>query len=348
MNDNRGISLVTGATGHVGSNLVKFLLEKSEHVRAGVRNPKKAEAVLGPLGVPIVRAELMDRASLVEAMAGVDVVYAVAAAFKRWAKDPEREIVRVNIEGARNLIEAAAAARVRKVVYVSSMTALDSSVQPFSATTWNPLKANPYEYSKTEAEKLVLRLAGEKGLDVTTILPAAIIGPGYPEPTGSTGLFTAILHDQLANDPDLHLVLIDVRDVVMACHAAATKGRRGERYVISNETTLATGRMVAIAREMYPELKLRPPRKTPRWILRIVARVSEFVGRVFGRPPLIEMEVLRVYGGATHLRVDVEKTKRELGITPISNEESIRDSLRYVMAREMTGRPLAVQDGVPA
>jgi dihydroflavonol-4-reductase len=338
----RTIDLVTGATGHVGFNLVQHLLAQGRTVRAGVRTPAKTKW-LAPLGCEIVLTELLDNASLVEAMKGVDVVYSVAGAFKTWAKNPAAEIIRPNIEGARHIVEAAAAAGVRKLVYVSSMTTLDSRVQPFSATTWNPFNINPYEYSKTEGEKLALKLAREKGVDISTILPAAITGPNFREPTESSGLFPMILAGKLTMDPDLHLLLVDARDVAAACHVASTKGRNGERYIVSNEMPVSTGRMVAIAQEMFPELHLKTPGKLPRSALLALATVTSGVAKLLHRPPMMRSDIIRLYGGASHLRIDAANTKRDLALTLIDNEQTVRDSFRYT--REWVASQTAIQGG---
>lgn len=323
------ISLVTGATGHVGFNVVQHLLAKGETVRAGVRDIGARSDRLRALDVEVVRAELMDRASLATAMRGVDVVYAVAACFRSWAKDPEKEIVRVNIDGARHLVEAAIEAGVRKIVYVSSMTTVDASVQPFSAETWNPLNINPYEYSKTQAEKLARQLIADTGIEFVSLLPSAITGPGFATPTESSALFTGILAGELSVDPGLHLLLIDARDVARACYLAATRGRDTGRYLISNTSPASTTEMVKIAQEMYPELGLKTPRTLSPALLKPIARASTWVSRLTARPPMMRPEIVRLYAGASHLRADTASATRDLGLVPISNDQTIRDSFRW-------------------
>src|SRR5918994_3478784 len=110
------LSLVTGANGHLGNNLVRTLLERGEQVRAGVRNPANTEAFEG-LGSEVVRVDLMDKVSLMEALEGVQTLYQVAAVFRLWARDPEQEIIQPNLEGTRNVLEAAAESGVRRVIY---------------------------------------------------------------------------------------------------------------------------------------------------------------------------------------------------------------------------------------
>jgi dihydroflavonol-4-reductase len=339
------LSLVTGATGHVGFNLVSHLLEQGETVRAGARDLAKARTVLAGLDVETVRAELLDQASLDEAMTGVDTLYAVAASFRGWARDPEREIVQVNVEGARNVMRAAARAGARRIVYVSSMTTLDSSVQPFSAETWNPLHVNPYESSKTDAEQLVLRFAVEHQLDISTILPGAIVGPGYARPTDSTALFGAILSGQLPIDPDLYLLVVDARDVAAACYLAAAKGVNGARYIVCNPTPISTGQIVKIAQQVAPQRAIRTPRKLPKPVLLAIARASVLASRILHRPPLMRPDIVKLYGNAPHLRADTSRTERELGLHVIPSEQTIRDTIAYELSREHEPAPTAVAAG---
>src|SRR5215216_1757177 len=109
-----GLSLVTGANGHLGNNLVRTLLKRGERLRAGVRNLVNAEPLAG-LGSEVVRCDLMDKDSLIEALEGVETLYQVAAVFRNWARDPEQEIIRPNLEGTRNVLRAAAESGVRRV-----------------------------------------------------------------------------------------------------------------------------------------------------------------------------------------------------------------------------------------
>src|SRR5690554_3662026 len=98
------LSLVIGANGHLGNNLVRMLLEQKANVRATVRNYLDREKALHLLNCEVVQADLMDKASLVESMKGIDVLYMPAAVYKHWAKDPKKEIIQVNTEGTKNVL----------------------------------------------------------------------------------------------------------------------------------------------------------------------------------------------------------------------------------------------------
>ena len=153
------INLVTGANGHLGNNLVRALLARGETVRASVRNPENTTPFEG-LDCEIVQADLMDKDSLLRALNGVDTLYQVAAVFKHWAPDPQKEIIEPNLQGTRNVLEAAAEQGVRRVVYVSSEVTLEHNASPVNESTWRTeFHNNPYVKSKTESEQLAWQLA---------------------------------------------------------------------------------------------------------------------------------------------------------------------------------------------
>jgi len=170
-------NLVTGANGHLGNNLVLAQLENGERVCASIRNPKDT-VPFGGLDCEIVQADLMDKDTLLRALDGVDTLFQVAAVFKHWARDPQKEIIEPNLEGTRNFLEATAAKGVKHVLYVSSEVTLNHSVSPVDESTWRTeFHNNPYVQSKTESEQLAWQLAEDLGLDMVSVLPGAIIGP---------------------------------------------------------------------------------------------------------------------------------------------------------------------------
>src|SRR5215471_11756390 len=125
----QNLALVTGANGHLGNNLVRHLINKGIPVRASVRNIKNKKPFAG-LNCEVVQADITDKQSLVRALRGVETFYAVGAVFKLWAKDPKKDIYDANLTGARNIVEAAKEAGVRRIVYVSSIAALNYEKLP--------------------------------------------------------------------------------------------------------------------------------------------------------------------------------------------------------------------------
>lgn len=136
------LAMVTGANGHLGNNLVRQLRARGQPVRAGVRDPA-GNAALHALGCEVVRAPLQDIDALRQSLHGVDVLYQVAAVFRHWAKNPQAEIVEVNVQGTRNVLRAAAEAGVRRVVYVSSVAAVGHDGRYRDESVWNDERQNP-------------------------------------------------------------------------------------------------------------------------------------------------------------------------------------------------------------
>lgn len=172
----KNLALVTGANGHLGNNLVRLLLSKGIPVRASVRNLKNKTLFEG-LDCEIVQSDITDKQSLINALQGIETFYAVGAAFKLWAKDPKKEIYDININGTRNMIEAAAEAGVKRIIYVSSIAALDYSKLPTKESYgYNPDRRDMYYNSKNDGEKLAFELARQHNIELVTVLPSAMIG----------------------------------------------------------------------------------------------------------------------------------------------------------------------------
>ncbi|MEO1714494.1 MAG: NAD-dependent epimerase/dehydratase family protein, partial [Bacteroidota bacterium] len=170
------ISLVTGANGHLGNNLLRLLLAKGEQTVAAVRNTKHT-VPFADLNCPVVHADITDQDSLLKAFQGVRNVYAVGAAFRMWAKRPKEEIYDVNVQGTRNVFEAAHACGVQNIVYVSSVAALDFAKLPAKESNgYNTDRRNWYYNSKNDSDRLALELGAKYGFRTVLILPSAMVG----------------------------------------------------------------------------------------------------------------------------------------------------------------------------
>ena len=326
------ISLVTGANGHLGNNLVRALAAKGLPVVAGIRNPAHRAKLSGP-GCKVVIADLLDKATLASAMRGVSVLYQAGAVFKHWAKDPEREIYQANLQGTRNALEAAATAGVKRVVYVSSLGALDRSKTPITANTWNPSQANVYFRSKTDSEKLAWELARKLGLDMVSVLPGAMIGESCFSPTPTMALFKTILDRKLPVDPGFFFNFVDVTDVAEGCWLAATQGRPGERYLLANQNPSAVGEIVKIAQEMFPERNIKTPSKPPKFVLGIVVSLMERIARMRGVEPELQRNFLAEF--TAREVCDVSQARRELGFNPAAPHDAIKTTLAYMASSRL-------------
>jgi len=328
---NKNLVLVSGANGHLGNNLVRLLLKKGYQVRATVRNIKNNDCFKG-LDCEVVQADITDKTSFKRALEGVDTFYAVGAAFKLWAKDPKKEIYDVNIEGTRNTIEAASEAGVKRIVYVSSIAALDYTKLPTKESYgYNPDRRDMYYNSKNDGEKLAFQLAKELGIELVSVMPGAMIGSEAFLPLNvSYGVLKLILNKQIPVDTKITLNWVDVKDVAEGCYLAAQKGRSGERYILTNEKCMTITETTKLAQKLYPELKLKVPGSVPKFILYAIAGLMEISAKVSGKPPVLTTKDIAMFSGLQQ-DFDISKSRSELGFNPKSNEKAVKEALAYLM-----------------
>ncbi|WP_343679908.1 NAD-dependent epimerase/dehydratase family protein [Chryseobacterium arthrosphaerae] len=325
------LSLVSGANGHLGNNLVRFLLKKGVPVRATVRNISNRKPFEG-LNCEIVQADITNKASFVKALEGVEVFYAVGASFKLWAKDPQKEIYDVNINGTRNTIEAAAEAGVKKIVYVSSIAALNYTQLPAKESNgYNPDRRDMYYNSKNDGEKLAFELASRLGIELVSVMPSSMIGSEAFRPLNvSYGVLKLILNKKIPVDTKITLNWIDVKDVAEGCYLAAEKGRAGERYILANEKCMTITDTTILANKLYPELKLEIPRSVPRGILMTIAAIMEFTARMRGKAPVLTRKDIAMFSGLQQ-DFDISKARNELGFQPKDPVQAVKEALDYLM-----------------
>lgn len=325
------LSLVSGANGHLGNNLVRFLLKKGVPVRATVRNISNRKPFEG-LNCEIVQADITNKASFVKALEGVEVFYAVGASFKLWAKDPQKEIYDVNINGTRNTIEAAAEAGVKKIVYVSSIAALNYTQLPAKESNgYNPDRRDMYYNSKNDGEKLAFELASRLGIELVSVMPSAMIGSeAFPPLNVSYGVLQLILNKKIPVDTKITLNWIDVKDVAEGCYLAAEKGRAGERYILANEKCMTITDTTVLANKLYPELKLEIPRSVPKGILMTIAAIMEFTARMSGKAPVLTRKDIAMFSGLQQ-DFDISKARNELGFQPKDPVQAVKEALDDLM-----------------
>jgi dihydroflavonol-4-reductase len=320
-------SLVTGANGHFGNNLVRLLLAKGERVIAGIRNPDQAKA-LSRLGSSVVHADLQDRDSLTRAFEKVDVLYQVGGVFKHWAPNPLRDIYNANLTATRNAIEAAAHTGIPKIVYVSSLATLDHSRMPITETTWNLDHSNVYYASKTDSEKLAWEMADQLGLKMVSVLPGTMIGGHAWSLTPPMALLQRILEGKLSVDPGFVFNFVDVRDVAEGTWLAATKGRAGERYLLANEAPTTIEEIVRLAQRFDPDRAIPTPRRLPAPVMYLVAFFMEMAGKVSRKEPELQRNYLRSFTVPEYS--DIWKARGELGFAPKPPYRAILSALRYL------------------
>src|SRR6266481_4232394 len=251
------LSLVTGATGFVGSAVARALLRAGHRVRVLAR-PNSDRRNLANLSVEIAEGSMEDPPSLARAVTGCRYVYHVAADYRIWVPDPA-PMFRANVEGTRDLLTAALEAGAERVVYTSSVATL-GLIHGGSADENTPSSAEdmigPYKRSKFAAEEVVRGLARERGLPVVIVNPSTPVGPGDIKPTPTGRLILEAARGQMPAFVDTGLNIVHVDDVAEGHLAAADKGRIGERYILGGENmTLAE-----ILGEIAEVVGRRPPR----------------------------------------------------------------------------------------
>lgn len=323
------LCLVTGANGHLGNTLVRTLLEQGCQVRAGVRNIDDAAPFAG-LDCQRVYAELRDEAAMLRALEGVEVLFQVAAVFKHWSRDPEREIVQANVESTRAVLQAAAKAGVRRVVYVSSVAAVGHDGSALNEECWNQEAENPYYRSKILAEQMAWQTARELNLDMVCVLPSAMVGPNAARLTDTMAFLESVRRRKVPLDPGFHFNFVDVRDVAQGLVLAAEKGRTGQRYILANECSSSFAEIVRAFNTVSSGYRLPP--KAPRWLLMGLARVEEGMAKLIGRPAQLLRSQVRLFHGVRQ-EYDIGKARAELGFRPRGPQEALAAAFGFLERR---------------
>lgn len=331
----KNLALVTGANGHLGNNLVRLLIDKGVPVRASVRDINNREP-FRDLDCEVVQSDITDKDSLIRALNGVETLYAVGAAFKLWAKDPKKEIYDVNIQGTRNTIEAAAEAGVKRIVYVSSIAALNYDQLPTKESYGqNPDRRDMYYNSKNDGEKLAFELAKKHRIELVAVLPAAMIGSKvFGSLSVSYKIIELILQKEIPVETGITLNWIDVKDVAEGCYLAATKGRNGERYILANEKCTSIKETTEIAQKLFPELNIKLPVSVPKPILFIVAWFMELKSKLSGKAPLLSVKDIAMFSGLQQ-DFDISKARNELGFNPKGSEIAVKEAMTYLKKERM-------------
>jgi dihydroflavonol-4-reductase len=322
-------AFVTGGTGFVGANLVRLLIEKGLQVRALAR-PESNRRNLEGLAVEIVEGDLLDKDSLRAGCAGCRYAFHVAADYRIWVPDPAA-MNASNIVGTVNVVEAAAAAGVERVVYCSSVAAVrppHGRVPADEGSRYANVDKVPgvYKQSKYLAEVAALDLA-RKGRPVVVVNPAAPIGPFDIRPTPTGKILLDFLNGRMPSYVDTGLNVVHVRDVALGHWLAAQKGKVGERYILGGENL--TLKQIL---DILSELSGRPaPRfKTPYAVAYAFGALDTALSRLTGGEPRAPLDAVRM---ARHFMwYDSAKAVRELGYAPVPARQAISDAVAWFQA----------------
>jgi len=325
------LAVVTGATGHLGNVLVRELIGSGRRVRAVVLPGEATDAIAG-LDADVVRADVRDYGSLVAAFAGAGVVYHLAGIIS-ISGGQARLLHEVNVLGVRNVVRACLDVAVRRLVYTSSVHALE--VPPAGVRVCEPAEFRPDaldgDYARSKARGSIEVLNGvEQGLDAVMVFPSGVVGP-YDFRLSEMGrLFTDFARGRLTAYVDGAYDFVDVRDVVAGILRAGASGNRGEGYVLSGERITVDGLLSLL--EKVTGVRRRACR-VPFRLARLAALFAPAYYRLRRAKPRFTSYSLRVL--RSNCLMDSSKAARELGYSPRPLAETVKDTIDWFVA---TGR----------
>jgi dihydroflavonol-4-reductase len=320
--------LVTGATGFVGSAIVRKLVKQGRDVRITVRRGSDRRNIQG-LQVEEVEADLQDAAGLRRAMRGVAELYHVAGLYRTWMRDYD-QLQRVNVQGTEHVLRAAMDAGVAKVVHTSSIAALgvrDDGRPSDENTPFNLQHLRlPYEQSKYESEVVAAGYAA-RGLALVIVRPALVMGRGDIYPTPSGKLVLDVLKQRIPSYFDGAIDVVDVDDVAEGHLLAMQRGAPGESYNLGCMENFATMKHIFDLIAEAGRVKA-PALRVPRWgALAWAGALTLIADRVTHREPLATPANIRTL--SLKKQVDFRKAAEQLQLPQTPLREVIRKTVRY-------------------
>jgi dihydroflavonol-4-reductase len=317
-------TLVTGASGLVGSHVTRLLVQRGDSVRALVRDRSPLDELAG-LDVELAYGDVLDRGSVRRAMQGVQRVFHVAGLTSlRTSAD---KVFAVNVGGTRIVLEEALRAGVARAVHTSSVAAVGPAARGSTADEDQLFRAGryglPYVNAKHEAELEAMRLAAH-GLPVVVVNPAHVFGAGDRH-RSSTELVRRFLRGQIPAYVDGALNIVDAEDVARGHLLADENGEVGERYILGNRNFTLDRLFADLARLSGVE---PPALKLPLAAALALARAAELGP---GRPAVTTVEVR---ASSLWWAFRSTKAKRELGWRPAHHEDTLQTTIDWYRERE--------------
>ncbi|WP_204353680.1 hopanoid-associated sugar epimerase [Salinisphaera orenii] len=318
-------ALVTGATGFVGSAVVRAAQRDGFEVRALRRETSDMRA-LAELDIETTIASLHDREALTHAMSDCDAVFHVAADYRLWAKDPA-ELYANNVDGTRNVFEAARAAGVARVVYTSSVATLGLPSTGGVGDESTPVELadmiGHYKRSKFIAEDLARTFAADD-MDIVIVNPSAPVGPRDHKPTPTGQMIRDAAAGRMPAYVDTGLNIVHVDDIARGHILAHAHGVSGRHYVLGGEDMTLASILKLIA-----NLTGRPPPRIgiPHGVVMPIAYAAEAVARLTGKPPFVTVDGVKL--ARKHMFFSYQRAAKELGYAARPARDAIADAIAW-------------------
>jgi dihydroflavonol-4-reductase len=320
-------TLVTGASGFLGSHIARQLVARGDTVRVLLR-PSSHNRAISDLSLEYVTGDLRDPASLERAMKGVKRVFHVAADYRLWARR-SKDIYESNVGGTKNLLLAAENAGVEKFIYTSTVAtiAVDRPQHPneFTDARLEEMVGH-YKRSKWLAEQAV-RNAAKDGAPVTIATPTTPVGPWDWKPTPTGKIIVDFLNGKMPGYVDTGLNFVGVEECAAGHLLVSEKGKVGERYLLGAENLTLKQVLDTLAK--ITGLRA-PSMKIPHGLALGVAYADTVFSRLTFREPQIPIEGVKI---ARHnMFVDCSRAQRDLGFRPGSVAAALERAVRWYEA----------------
>jgi dihydroflavonol-4-reductase len=316
---------VTGGTGFIGGEVVRQLRARGDEVVCLVRTPEKATK-LTELGCELISGDLGDAEALRAGMQGCDGLIHAAAMYEVGIPAKQHPAMyEANVRGSEIVLEAALAAKVGKVVYVSTVGIFGNTHGKVVDESYeHPGKefTSYYEETKLEGHRIAKRMMAENGLPGVIVQPGGVYGPGDESQVADLlkEFFAGRLF--LLPFPELGICLSHVDDIAAGILLGLDKGKVGETYVISGPATTMREAIDTIAAVSG---RKAPKRNLPTSLMKALTPIGPLVGKMMGQPPNLR-ELISTADGVTFW-ASYEKAGRELGYAPRGMEEGMRQTL---------------------
>jgi dihydroflavonol-4-reductase len=325
---------VTGASGFIGANLVQELVARGHRVKALFRPGSNLRGLKGA-DFERVEGDVGDRAALARGMRGCEWCFHAAASYHLWLPD-YAPMYAANVDGTRNVLEAAAEAGCSRIVYTSTVGCIglpnskNGVVTPTDETT--PVSEEEmntdYKLSKWKAE-LIAREMAAKGVPVVMVNPSAPVGPRDVKPTPTGRIIVDFLNRRMPAFVDTGLNWVHVHDVAVGHILAAEKGRVGERYILGN----AKGNWTMIeALKVLADISGLPAPKVqvPYVVALAAAHTGEILSHLTGKPPRAPLAGVRM--AKYKMFFNPAKAIRELGLPQTPPKQALADAVEWFRA----------------